>query len=70
VRDLNDRYSLDGRDANGYAGVAWCFGLHDRPWTRRAVFGTIRYMNDKGLKRKFNMDAYLYRVQQLEEEKA
>ena len=30
---LNDKYHLDGRDANGYTGVAWCFGKHDRPWT-------------------------------------
>jgi deoxyribodipyrimidine photo-lyase len=32
---LNDKYHLDGRDPNGYTGVAWCFGKHDRPWTRR-----------------------------------
>jgi deoxyribodipyrimidine photo-lyase len=66
ARELNDTYSLDGRDPNGYAGVSWCFGLHDRPWTRRPVFGTIRYMNDKGLKRKFNMAGYLFRVQQIQ----
>lgn len=59
---LNDRYSLDGRDPNGYAGIAWCFGLHDRPWKERDIFGKIRYMNDRGLKRKFNMDEYLRRV--------
>jgi len=62
---LNDRYSLDGRDPNGYAGVAWCFGKHDRPWKGRPVFGTIRYMNDRGLKRKFDMDNYLERVAKL-----
>lgn len=27
---LNDKYHLDGRDPNGYTGVAWCFGNHDR----------------------------------------
>jgi deoxyribodipyrimidine photo-lyase len=53
---LNNRYELDGRDPNGYAGVAWCFGKHDRPWRRRPVFGTVRYMNDKGLQRKFDAD--------------
>lgn len=52
---LNDKYHLDGRDANGYTGVAWCFGKHDRPWAKRAVFGTIRYMIDKGLERKFKV---------------
>ena len=56
---LNDKYHLDGRDANGYTGVAWCFGKHDRPWTRRDVFGTIRYMVDSGLQRKFNTNAYV-----------
>jgi deoxyribodipyrimidine photo-lyase len=55
---LNDRLALDGRDPNGWAGVAWCFGLHDRPWPRRAVFGTVRSMSAAGLKRKFDADAY------------
>ncbi len=62
---LNDKYELDGRDPNGYAGVAWCFGKHDRPWAERAVFGTVRYMNDKGLKRKFDADAYVRRIDRL-----
>ena len=56
---LNNRYELDGRDPNGFAGVAWCFGKHDRPWFERPVFGTVRYMNDSGLKRKFAIDAYV-----------
>lgn len=56
---LNDTYALDGRDPNGYAGVAWCFGKHDRPWQERPVFGKIRYMNDTGLRRKFDADAYV-----------
>ena len=59
---LNDKYELDGRDPNGYAGVAWCFGKHDRPWSERKIFGNIRYMNDKGLKRKFDPDAYTKKI--------
>jgi deoxyribodipyrimidine photo-lyase len=55
----NDKYELDGRDPNGYAGVAWCFGMHDRPWAQRPVFGAVRYMNDKGLRRKFDIEAYV-----------
>ncbi len=55
---LNDKYELDGRDPNGYCGIAWCFGKHDRPWAKRPVFGTIRYMNYAGLKRKFDIEAY------------
>lgn len=56
---LNNKYNLDGRDPNSYTGVAWCFGKHDRPWTERPVFGKVRYMNDRGLERKFDMDPYL-----------
>lgn len=58
---LNDKYALDGRDPNSVAGVAWCFGLHDRPWAERKVFGMVRYMNENGLKRKFNLEAYVRR---------
>ena len=61
ARHLNDKYELDGRDANGFAGVAWCFGRHDRPWTERPVFGTVRYMNANGLRRKFDIQAYVER---------
>jgi deoxyribodipyrimidine photo-lyase len=56
---LNNKYELDGRDPNGFAGVAWCFGKHDRPWGERPIFGNLRYMNDKGLKRKFDADGYV-----------
>ena len=62
---LNNRYFLDGRDANSYAGVAWCFGKHDRPWKERPIFGKTRYMADSGLRRKFDMDGYLRRINAL-----
>lgn len=62
---LNNRYFLDGRDPNSYAGVAWCYGLHDRAWGERPVFGKIRYMNEAGLRRKFDMDAYIAHVDAL-----
>ncbi|MGL5785275.1 MAG: deoxyribodipyrimidine photo-lyase [Bacteroidales bacterium] len=55
---LNNKYFLDGRDANSYVGVGWCFGLHDRPWTDRPVFGMIRYMNAAGLERKYKIKEY------------
>jgi len=64
---LNNRYFLDGRDANSYAGVAWCFGKHDRAWSERDVFGKLRYMNAAGLKRKFRMEGYVERVRKLKE---
>jgi deoxyribodipyrimidine photo-lyase len=59
---LNNKYFIDGRDANSFTGVGWVFGLHDRPWTQREVFGTVRYMNDRGLKRKCDPDAYVAKV--------
>ncbi|MFZ1947920.1 MAG: deoxyribodipyrimidine photo-lyase [bacterium] len=59
---LNNRYELDGRDANGFAGVAWCFGKHDRPWGERPIFGSVRYMTDGGLRRKFDIEGYVRRV--------
>ena len=62
---LNNRYFLDGRDPNSFANVGWVFGLHDRPWTERDVFGTVRYMNAKGLERKFDMAAYRLKVDEL-----
>jgi deoxyribodipyrimidine photo-lyase len=62
VLALNDRYELDGRDPNGYAGAAWAVGgVHDRPWAERPVFGMVRYMNDRGCARKFDVDAYIRR---------
>ncbi len=63
---LNNKYELDGRDPNGFAGVAWCFGKHDRPWAERAIFGTVRYMNDRGLKRKFDADDYVEKIKKIE----
>lgn len=57
---LNDKYQLDGRDPNGYTGIAWALGgVHDQPWGERAIFGMIRYMNMAGLKRKFGVDEYI-----------
>lgn len=59
---LNDRYALDGRDPNGVVGVLWSVGgLHDRPWAKRPVFGQIRYMNERGCRRKFDVEAYIDR---------
>jgi len=60
---MNNEYQLDGRDPNGYAGVAWCFGKHDRPWVERPIFGNVRYMNDRGLERKFAIDRYVQRIE-------
>ena len=65
TRSLNDKYFLDGRDPNSYANVNWVYGLHDRPWTERPVFGKTRYMNANGLRRKCDADAYVEKVDRL-----
>jgi deoxyribodipyrimidine photo-lyase len=63
---LNDRYELDGRDPNGYTGIAWAIGgKHDRPWTPRPIFGNIRFMSFASTSKKFNSRAYIARVEQL-----
>jgi deoxyribodipyrimidine photo-lyase len=59
---LNNKYQLDGRDPNGFAGVAWCFGQHDRAWGERPVYGKVRYMNANGLRRKFKIERYVERI--------
>jgi len=57
---LNDRYELDGRDPNGYTGIAWSLGgVHDRAWAERPIFGKIRYMSQNGARRKFDVDSYI-----------
>ena len=63
---LNDRYELDGRDPNGYTGIAWSIGgVHDRAWSERAVFGKVRYMSYNGCKSKFNINRYIRQVADL-----
>ena len=59
---LHDHYALDGRDPNTYSNILWCFGLHDRPWSERKIFGMTRYMNLEGMRRKTDVDAYLREI--------
>jgi deoxyribodipyrimidine photo-lyase len=61
---LHDRYALDGRDPNTYTNILWCFGLHDRPWSERPIFGMTRYMTLDGMRRKTAVDAYMREVTQ------
>jgi deoxyribodipyrimidine photo-lyase len=59
---LNDKYSLDGSDPSGYAGIAWSIGgVHDRAWPERPIFGKVRYMNRRGCDRKFKTAQYIDR---------
>lgn len=59
LEHLNNKYALDGRDPNSYAGILWCFGKHDRPWFERPIFGKIRYMTSTSTGRKFDSKAYI-----------
>ncbi|MBI1373431.1 MAG: deoxyribodipyrimidine photolyase [Phycisphaera sp.] len=68
--ELNNRYFIDGRDPVSYANVGWVYGLHDRPWTRRPIFGTVRYMAASGLERKCDIDGYVEKVAKLMTKKA
>ena len=61
MQSLMDRYALDGRDPNWYAGYAWVLGRYDRPWPRRPIFGTVRYMSSAGARRKLKMARFLER---------
>jgi deoxyribodipyrimidine photo-lyase len=63
---LNDKYFLDGRDPNGYAGIAWAMvGKFDRAWGERAIFGKIRYMSGASTGRKFDSKRYMEQMQVL-----
>jgi deoxyribodipyrimidine photo-lyase len=63
---IHDRYALDGRDPNTYTNILWCFGLHDRPWPSRRIFGSVRYMSYEGMRRKTGVDDYIQEISQLE----
>jgi deoxyribodipyrimidine photo-lyase len=60
---LNDKYFLDGRDPNGYAGIAWAIlGKFDRAWGERPVFGKRRYMSGVNMSRKFDAKRYIEQI--------
>jgi len=59
---INNKYFLDGRDPNSYAGIAWIFGMHDRAWPKRPVYGKVRCMLASGLERKCDIRAYVEKV--------
>jgi deoxyribodipyrimidine photo-lyase len=66
--ELNNHYFYDGLTPNGYTGVAWCFGKHDRAWFERDIFGKLRYMNANGLKRKFDIETYVKQMNEIKGE--
>ena len=67
LEHLNNKYCLDGRNPNSYAGILWCFGKHDRAWAERDVFGKLRYMSTNSTGRKFDSKKYIEWTRTLEE---
>nr|WP_020475613.1 hypothetical protein [Zavarzinella formosa] len=65
LEHLNNKYASDGRDPNSYTGIFWCFGLFDRPWVERKIFGQIRYMSSDNTAKKFDLDGYYDYVRRL-----
>ncbi len=59
LEHLNNKYCLDGRNPNSYAGILWCFGKHDRPWMEREIFGKMRYMTSNSTGKKFDSKKYI-----------
>lgn len=65
IKMIVRKYFIDGRSPNSFANIAWVFGLHDRPWKERPIFGKIRYMTASGLERKCDISAYIDKVEKL-----
>ena len=63
--DLHEKYAIDGRDPNTFTNILWCFGLHDRPWPARPIFGKFRFLSFDGMKRKTNIRAYIDQINEL-----
>jgi deoxyribodipyrimidine photo-lyase len=59
--ELNNKWSLDGRDPNSYGGIFWCLGRYDRPWPAREIFGTVRCMTSASARKKLDLAPYLAR---------
>jgi len=64
--EIHERWALDGRDPNTYANILWCFGLHDRPWPERPVFGKVRTMTLEGMRRKTEVERYIAEIAEME----
>jgi deoxyribodipyrimidine photo-lyase len=67
LEHLNNKYCLDGRNPNSYAGILWCFGKHDRPWMERPIFGKMRYMTTASTGKKFDSKKYIEWTKTLKE---
>ena len=55
---LNDRFSLDGRNASTYGGIRSGFG-EVRPWKERPVYGTVAGKTDGALRKRDGVPEWL-----------
>jgi deoxyribodipyrimidine photo-lyase len=58
---IMNRWSLDGRNPNSYAGYFWTLGRYDRPWPERPVLGKVRTMSSERTIKKVTVTKYLER---------
>jgi deoxyribodipyrimidine photo-lyase len=59
MQALMNRWCLDGRDPNSYAGYMWVLGRYDRPWPERPIYGAVRSMSSANTVRKVRVRQYL-----------
>jgi deoxyribodipyrimidine photo-lyase len=45
--------------------VGWIFGLHDRPWPEREIYGKVRTMTASGLERKTDINSYVLKIRRV-----
>ena len=55
---LNDRFSLDGRDASTYGGIRSGFG-EVRPWKERPIYGTVAGKTSAALRKRDGVPEWL-----------
>ena len=56
---IMDRWAVDGRDPNSYAGYMWTLGRYDRPWPERPIYGTVRSMSSENTAKKVRVKQYV-----------
>lgn len=57
--ELNDRYALDGRDPASVAGLTWCLGAMDRPFSPpEPPFGSVRSRSLAHHARRLDLERY------------
>ena len=56
---LNDRFSLDGRDASTYGGIRWGFGEAKRGYRELPIYGRVEARGDAALRRRAGVPEWL-----------